>query len=147
MASPFKGISDPKVDMGTAKYAPFFKPGSYKLVVKSVVLKQSKKNVKDEFFIVTFTVLEADAEAVKNGWNPTAVEAAWMLNTNWPSWLSDVKGFLAAVIGTDTVNEDLADKVIGEDQPAAGLPVNCHVWSKETNSGGEFSVHQFSAAA
>jgi hypothetical protein len=147
MASPFKGISDPKVGNGTPKYAPFLKPGSYQLAVKSAVIKQSQKNKKDEFFIVTFSVLNADKEAVDNGWKLDSDEAAWMVNTDWQGWLSDVKGFLAAVLGVDEIDEDLCDKVISEEQPAAGLPVNCHVWHKQTNSGGDFSVHSFKAAA
>jgi hypothetical protein len=107
--------------------------------------KTQKPPHKEEFFTAVFQVIKADETAIANGWNPQWQEGAWQLNTDWEGWLSDVKGFLVALMGVDEseVSEDLAEKVISEDQPATGIPVNLEVWEKPTNSGGVFSVHQW----
>ena len=143
MGNPFAGVEKAQVARGGV----YFLPGTYKVEVKSVKLKQSRK--KDDLLIIETLVLESD-----NADRPAGSCPSQVINFKHDAALGNVKAFVAAGLGLDATKDeaevnaqvtgDLCNQVCSDDQPFAGLVLNLSAVNIETREGNEFTIHNWS---
>ena len=134
MRSVWDNIDDPKYRDGeNSLRLPYIYPGKFRLQVDKISHYPSKKNPREEWFRVDFTILEG----AKNGVD----RVAWVVNLTKNDYgLRDIVAFVSALMGEETaINRATMEQLEGPQQPAAGLIVDCEAYNKKTESGGDFT--------
>lgn len=129
----FSGIENTR----TYKNAPYLTPGQYELVIRSLSLVDSKKKRGQQFFVAEFDVVSAS-----NGEFQQGALVSWLVDMDHgETALSNCKMFASAVLDCDEeeVNESAMEKLVGPDQPAAGIRVKANAFSIKTKSGNDFT--------
>lgn len=142
----FDGIESASV----SEKGKWFMPGSYEVEIREVISKQTQRS--GLCFIVGCKVLEAsiDSEIPQGG------EASWVQPfKNRQVALSAVKEFLCAVSGfsprdaqeisehLDPIASRLLETIVGPTNPARGMRVHLEVFTRKTQAGTDFTVHQW----
>lgn len=142
----FDGIESASV----SEKGKWFAPGSYEIEVREVLSKQTQRS--GLCFIVGCKVLEASIDSeIGQG-----QEASWVQPfKNRQVALSAVKEFLCAVSGfsprdtqeiseqLDPIASRLLETIVGPTNPARGMHVHLEVFTRKTQSGSDFTVHQW----
>ena len=145
MSNPFSGIGSAKV-YGAGQY---ITPGHYSLQVSEVKLVQSEKDAGRTFFCVEAAVLACNDVAASTGsWQPGST-TTWLVDMRQPSALSNCKQFALALtpeLGENDIDEEAMMSLVGPDNPAQGLKIDCDAINIKTKSGNDFTKCQWRSA-
>ena len=145
MSNPFSGIGSARV-YGAGQY---ISPGQYALQVNEVKLVNSERDAGRQFFCVEASVLTANEVAFDTGGWRSGSSVTWLVDMRQPSALSNVKAFAMALTpgaSEGEITEDGMMALVGPDQPAKGLKVDCDAISIQTKAGNDFTKCQWRAA-
>ena len=130
----FDGIENAKTGFDSN----FLREGRYRTVITAA--KMTKKFNGDQFFAIeqkVTDVLEAD------GNNPHKVgeEVVHLIKRSMPGFLGMVKQFCAAALGCDEdeITKDRVARIISDEQPLAGMPVEWRGRQVQTKAGKDFT--------
>lgn len=138
MAGFFNGIGKARPSAGGV----YLKPGKFKVKLNEVkVIRSGTKNV--DMFVVAFDILESSNPECAVG-----TSASWVVNMTQQSALGNIRGFLAAATGedVDSIDEDVADALVGEDSPLVGNELSVQASMIQTKRGTPFTKHLWEAA-
>jgi hypothetical protein len=133
MTSAFAGIEKTRIYQN----APYLTPGQYELTIRSMSLVDSKKKRGQQFFVVEFDVISTTAEDFKAG-----DLVSWLVDMDHgETSLSNCKAFASAVLDCEEEKIDEATmlKLVGPDQPAAGVRIKANAFNIKTKSGADFT--------
>lgn len=130
----FSGISEAKYSEG----GNYIKPGVFRLKVSKCIGKKLRTN--KQAFIVEFNVIESD-----NAEHRVGSEVTWMVTMDKEPALGNIRQFIAAVMEVDIeeVNEEVAELVVGEDNPLASKIVRASAVNITTKAGKPFTKVKF----
>jgi len=142
----FDGIESASV----SEKGKWFSPGSYEVEIREVLSKQTQRS--GLCFIAATKVVEASLDSEV----PVGAEASWVQPfKNRQVALSAVKEFLCALAGLyprdsamiadqlDPIASRLLEAVVGPANPARGMRVHLEVFTRKTQAGTDFTVHQW----
>lgn len=126
----------------------YFTKGDYIVELTGVRLFQSKKDGTD-VFVVEGKVVQV--ELAYDGSNKVGETASMVRNFSKQPKMSasDAKAFIAAAAGVafEDVTADTVMMAVKDDGAAfVGLPMRVHAYDRQTKSGGNFTVIEWSAA-
>lgn len=133
MSSAFAGIEK----ASTYKNAPYIMPGQYDLTIRALALVESKKKRGQQFFVAEFDVASTTNPDFKAG-----DLVSWLVDMDHgETALSNCKAFAAAVLDCDEEQIDEATmlKLVGPEQPAAGIRVKANAFNIKTRAGSDFT--------
>ena len=145
MSNPFSGIGSARV-YGAGQY---ITPGQYELQVTEVKLVNSEKDAGRQFFCVEGTVLNANEVAFESGGWRAGSTVTWLVDMRQPSALSNCKQFALALtpeLSENDIDESAMMGLVGPDQPAKGLKIDCDAINIKTKSGNDFTKCQWRAS-
>jgi len=131
--SAFAGIEKTRVYQN----APYLTPGQYELVIRSMSLVDSKKKRGQQFFVAEFDVMSTTAPEFKSG-----DLVSWLVDMDHgETSLSNCKAFASAVLDCDEEQIDEATmlKLVGPEQPAAGVKIKANAFTIKTKGGNDFT--------
>jgi hypothetical protein len=144
----FSGIENAE----SYKSGRFIEPGKYTLKVSAITLVDSKKERGRKFFVVECEVVKTNNAEYREGDNVT-----WMVDVTpklvdgkqeiSPTAAANCSQFACAVLDCTPreINEEVMDKLMGPEQPAAGVLVNADAFTIQTKAGNDFTKIQWSA--
>jgi hypothetical protein len=150
MAFDFDGIENAEV-FERGSYLP--PDGVYYLKVNRTLTKDTQRS--GPAFIAEFTVIHSEHDAVTDGQKKSWFQGLKDKNVAFPAILE----FMAALLGIDVKDKEAFDDFKGkikpilkeagnydgpdEDHPLHGETIKVTTWSKETNAGKDFTVHDW----
>ena len=131
------------VDSRASSASQYIDPGTWRLRVKQVILRQSQRDGVTHFFVVEFTVVSSSREDAVEGSTRT-----YIVNMSRESAPGNVKGFamaLAPGLPESSITKESLVALVGPDQPACGVVMDAEAWEITTRAGNPFTKIRFSA--
>lgn len=111
-------------------------PGKHRFMINALKSPEGLRN--GQCFIAELSIVTSTNAAYVEGQS-----VSWIRNVtkHREMALADIKGFLAAAANCDeaTIGNAEAQEAVSEDQPFAGVTVDCEAFNRPTKSGGEFT--------
>lgn len=135
MSSYFVGIENAK----TSERLPYFKPGSYELILDVAKVFPSRKH--GPMFVSEWTITKSEGE----GANPAGTRAAQLIKLSADTALGNIKGLVGALTGEgpSKVTQAMCDNLVSEKNPAKGSRAKAFVHITLTKAGEDFTLVQY----
>jgi hypothetical protein len=136
-----KSVAELIADAKESYQSCYVEPGLYPLLyIEALKFVVSRKN--DTIFIAEFLILSSEV-----GSRPAGSRMSWACNLRHDASPGNIKGFLAAVLGTtaEGITEDLVEKCISSENPCEGRLVFAQARQVPKKDGSPFTVVRWAA--